>query len=670
VGTIAQGRSRWGTGRLLVGCVLGLAAAGCQTAVPWWERETQLDQHGVLDLRTKPWWTRATQLADGQQFTVKSQEPGGGWMLVKRERLTGRRANQSAIVWVIDDDGDMVMSPKVAPGVALHMADPNVAPGVGLDEGEAAPKVAGDAALRVRGPQCDQDSDCYVVDYGGDGLVDRMVDYIDNNRDGVPDEMDIRYFVKGELRRAWFWEDLDGDGKMWSLSNYEYSANCFTSDPYGNNMLYMNRYDSERRCWWPISECPFAFYDTKGNGQSGAVVRFSAAPIRFDPEKDADFANDAGRYEGPFYPELRTIGVVNIRYSIDMDNLNSAETPLHYDMGFNMVGKQPYEFAGMRHTNPLRRSPKTTICARHADCRRISETYPAEQTGFSWREFEDGTIAIGNPGGVEKGSRVEKGFSTQGQSPFQDWRWEGVFWIWGRRIMHNTGGPVQRWNVRREFCPTPSTRRELYYSEIDRRIHLKGATDGWIEIGCLGDKEPIGEMRMFDTNGDGYFERWEMYLADRAAPARVCTARDPRAKVLPADWKRVQAFYTGKVLPDAIAADEKLIAAMAEVEPFTPPASLTKALALATCAAERRYVLDVIRELHYVSLREALEDRSEGMLDRAGADADDLRGRREMLDTSTRGWGLARTLAEMDQAYGEGRFERVCSMLEALAKEN
>ncbi len=611
-------------GRGPLACAVALFLCGCQAATPWWDRETQVNDKGVLDLRGKPWWPKALELGEGQQFLVKSQEPGGGWMLVRRERLTGKRANPGpAVVWIIDDDGDMTPAPRAAPGAM---------PDAGMDARPA--------------PQPDHDSDCYVVDYDADGLVDRMVDYM--HLDGRPDEMDIRYFVKGELRRAWFWEDLDRDTVMWSLANYEYNANCFTSDPYGDNMLYMNRYDPERRCWWPISECPFAFYDTDGDGQSEAVVRFSAAPIGFDASKDADFANDAARYEGPFYPELRTIGVVNIRYSIDIDDLSSDALPLHHDIGFNMTGKLPYDFPGMRHYHPLRRSPQTTICAPHSACRRISESYPAEQTGFSWREFEDGMIAIGNPPYADR-----------------DWRWEGVFWIWARRIMHNTGGPVQRWNMRREFRPTPSTRRELYYSEIDRRIHLKGATEGWIEIGCMGDRAPIGEQRMFDTDGDGYFDRWEVYAAGRPVPVRVTTVYDPRARSVPADWKRLGEFYTETVLPEAIRANEMLIAAMSNVRPFTPPETLTRALASATCDTERRYVLDIIREQQYTALRAALLSGSSELFDPAGGG--DLRGRREQLDASTRAWVFAGTLARMDQAYGEGRFDRVCAMLPALA---
>ena len=74
--------------------------------------------------------------------------------LVRRERLKRRKAD--AIVWVVDDDGDM------KPGDT---------------EG-------------------DKDNDCYVVDYDGDGRVDRLVDYLDNNGDGKADEMEIRYFVR------------------------------------------------------------------------------------------------------------------------------------------------------------------------------------------------------------------------------------------------------------------------------------------------------------------------------------------------------------------------------------------------------------------------------------------------------------------------------------------
>ena len=71
-------------------------------------------------------------------------------MLVRRESFRDRSNNLiEEIVWVIHDDED---------GSALRGGD--------------------------------RDSDCYTADDSGDGEVDRMVDYIDNDGDEDPDGMD------------------------------------------------------------------------------------------------------------------------------------------------------------------------------------------------------------------------------------------------------------------------------------------------------------------------------------------------------------------------------------------------------------------------------------------------------------------------------------------------
>ena len=122
--------------------------------------------------------------------------------------------------------------------------------------------------------------------------------------------------------------------------------------------------------------------------------------------------------------------------------------------------------------------------------------------------------------------------------------------------MHNTGGPIQNWNMRREFRPTPSTKRELYYCRVDHRIHLKGATDGWIRVGHLGNTDPWGEIRFFDTDRDGYFDRWETHLAGETAAARISTVRDPGIRELPSDWDELGKLYTEELLPEALHANE------------------------------------------------------------------------------------------------------------------
>jgi hypothetical protein len=601
---------------LVAGFVLGGWCAspsllrGQPPSVSWWETETAMDQHGCLLLSNKPWWNRAKALKVGEHFVVRSQYPGGGLMLVRRERVTragGRKAD--AIVWVIDDDGDM--RPDAIDG--------------------------------------DKKNDCYVVDYDGDGKVDRMVAYIDTDGDGKPDEMEIRYFQDGQLRIAWFGIDLDRRGRTWNLAGYEYSGDFFRSYPYGNALIYANKYDPEQKRWWPISECPFAFFDTQGQGQSEAVVRVSAVPLSFDPQEEPDMGNSAFSAAEPFRPRLRNIGAVNVRYSIDLDGLRSPERPLHYDLGFNLIGRVPYQFPGMARETPRRRTPKTTFCLSHVDTRRLAETYPAEQTGFSWREFADATLPLGDRPHAEEGRR-----------------WEGVFWTWSRRIMHDTGGPAQDWNVRREFRPAPSTTRELYYCRADHRIHLKGATEGWIVVGHLSGRDTWGEIRMFDTNGDGYFDRWETYLAGNPNPARVSTPGDAGIRDLPHDWKMLQQLYRQELAPQAIRADQELMAAMQPMADFVPPQSLTKALPAATCDSERGYLLDVIRETQYLALHAKLARRSHELL--AAVSLRDTRRSVQERAASESAWAYARTLSQLDAAYGEGRYDTVSELLRALAK--
>jgi len=562
----------------------------------WWKAETALSGEGTLSLADEAWWAEARALGPGQHKMLRSAHVGGGRMLVRRERTTVKGKVLDRLVWVIDDDGDM-------------------------------PAGAADG---------DTDSDCYVVDYGADGTVDRMVDYIDNDGDGDADEMDIRYFHKGQLRIAWFGFDLDDDNKMWSLADYEYDRNFFRSDPYGESMICAGKYDPENRRWTPISECPFAFYDTDGDGFSEAVVRVSAVPLGFDPNRERDPGNSLFRPSQPFQARMRKIGVVNVRYSIDLDNLSGKARPLHYELGLNLIGRLPYRFEGMEHTNPLRRPPETVVCLPHSAARPMAETYPAEATGFSWREYADDTVTLGF------GPRADK-----------DRRWEGVFWVWRRRVMHNTGGPTQTWNMRREYRPTASRKRAFYFARADRRIHLTGAAEGWLRVGHLGGGKAWGEVRMFDTDADGYFDRWETYREGSPMPVRVATVRDAGVRDLPTDWTELGRLYTTELLPEALRAGRGIIDAMRRVLPdHATPECLRKALADADDDTERHYVLGLVREDLYLALRRHLRAAAP-----KGPDRDE-----------SRAWALAARLSRLDAAYAEGRYKETARILAGLRK--
>lgn len=598
-------------GMIGVGGCSGLGASGAMRAGegmrgPWWMRRTALGPQGELRLDHQPWWPRACELEVGQGFAVDADDAPDGSMFVRCERFRNRSREVEAIVWIIDDDSD---------GSAIAGGD--------------------------------FDSDCYVVDYDRDGVVDRMVDYIDNDDDNDPDEMDIRYFVEGELRQLWCGHDLDDDNIMWDLAGYEYSGDFFKSDPHGDEMIFMNRFDPQLGEWGPISECPFAFYDLDGDGYSEEVVRVSAVPMRHDATIDPDYANDSARYRGPWRDEMRQMGVINIRHSFDIDNGNGPDAPLHYEFGFNLVGATPYTFAGMEHFNPKRRPPQVTRVIPHKRLRSISRGYHASQTGFSWHEHEDDTIAIGAPPREE-----------------EDRRWEGVFWLWERRFMENTGGPGQKWNVRREWSDRPSDHRRLYYSGVDRRIHLFGAEEGWIQLGHFGGLGEMGEIRMFDTDGNGLFDRWEVYAAGADRPSRVTTVRDEKTRWIDLDYKMLSAFYTGEVLPEAMSANDRLMTAMARVRPFEPPDELRRAMGSGP-DTHRRYAQDLVRELHYQDLRQHLQAMAQGVL--RGAETDDLRrlkpGELETKLNSHTAWRLVRACQRLEVAYGQGDYDRACDIL-------
>ena len=597
-------------------------SAADEKPTSWWEAETALDRNGRLLLTGKPWWRRAAALKVGEHFSFQSTLPGGGRMIVRRERLVfppPKSKTVDALVWIIDDDGDM--RPADADG--------------------------------------DRDSDCYVVDYDGDGKSDQIVDYMDNDGDGRADEMDMRYFADGQLRMAWFSTDLDRDGRMWNAAWYKYVYTPYSDDdpnhvdPYdasGDAEIIVNKYDPEQRRWWPASECPFAWYDTDGDGATEEMIRAAVVPRLPYPPAEIDGGNTHCNTR-PFEPRFRDTSLAAIRYCIDLTGSSSAKHRVHYDLGLNMTGdRTPYRFEGMERTNPLRRRPKTIICIPHRALRALADKYPANQTGLSWFEFPDDTVSIGCLPREDK-----------------DRHPDGVCWTWDRRYMHDTGGPTQYWNIRREFRPSPSDRRELYYSVVDRRIHLKGATEGWTRVGHLGGGgKPWGEVRAFDTDGDGYFDRWETYRDGTAAPVRVATVRDQRVRSLPHDWKELQTLFTGELLPEAIRANEKLIAALRAADgDFHPPGYLEKALEQATFDTERLYVLGIIRESRYLAVRDKLAARQQKLL--ASARPDDTKRDRGNAP-SVRAWESAVSLTKLDAAYGEGRYDKAAKILKSLVE--
>jgi len=231
------------------------------------------------------------------------------------------------------------------------------------------------------------------------------------------------------------------------------------------------------------------------------------------------------------------MGNLNVRYSFNIKNSDTERQPLNYDMGFTMVGKVPYDYAGMEQFKAKRRHPKAFVHIQHSSALAMANSYPALETGFSWDEWGDSTLGAGS-------------------RPV----WEGVFWIWERHILFNTGGPTRKWNMRREYDGTPSRERKLYYSEVDKRIHLLNAGEAGRRWATSSAPRRSPKSGRSIRNGDGYFDRWEYDLDNDGRPERTTTVRDSRARPVTFSYQELNRMFTREVLPAAILEDEKLIA--------------------------------------------------------------------------------------------------------------
>lgn len=173
---------------------------------------------------------------------------------------------------------------------------------------------------------------------------------------------------------------------------------------------------------------------------------------------------------------------------------------------------------------------------------------------------------------------------------------------------------------------------------------------------------------MFDTDADGYFDRWETHRTGAANPVRVSTVHNAGIRDLPHDWKKLQEVYTQELLPEALQANEKLMAAMRLVdENFQPAEYLSTALEEAEFDSEKLYVQDIIRESQYLALREKLTKQSEQLLAASQSTVAFSRPMPEIMAT-VRNWDLAVAISKLDIAYGEGRYDDAVQILRELVK--
>ena len=561
----------------------------------WYMQETAMTDDGRLTFLQKPWWPRAQALKEGDSFTLDLNGDGRPDTMITRK--------DGHIIEAIDDSGK---------------------------------------ATDI----WNQASTCYVVSLKGDGLVDRMIVYTDNNHDGKADEMEIRHYQDGYLRYAWFGENYDPDGlQIFALKDWSYAGNNANNKFRGNLMIYLNKYDPKTKGWLPLSECPFSFWDPNHDGHGEIVLRVSAAPLATRTGPDTDYANNYNYMWAPEATPLDAMGNLNVRFSFNIDP-EPRRDPLnkpHYNFGFTSVGSEPYKYSHMTYTNPMRRPPQTVMRVAWNDGIQAGMNYPAHETAFTWDESRS------------------------------VWRWEGQFWIYERIYLANTGGPTWRWNMRREYSPDPSAKRQIYYSEADKRYHLVGAKEGWLEAGHLVNKTKDLEFRWFDRDGDGRLDTVQVFEGDNDVPVREARF-DPRAGEAKLDRTTMMAEYNNRILPQAIQENQQLIAAMKKLVSVPAAAAYEVEATSADMAERRRYCLDIARELYFLEVRKKLRLASAsqpypvGELDgsKFRNTAPGSKGKGYSMGDSMRFWDRERRIMKFEQQYDDGRLIEARATLEQI----
>ncbi|MBC7361041.1 MAG: hypothetical protein H5U06_01965 [Candidatus Aminicenantes bacterium] len=589
--------------------------AGEESRGSWWMKQTAISSDGQMaSLKSKRWWKKASELKPGESLVVEEKGEAKDRMVIKVESYER-------------EDGEEVQ-------VLVWVID---------DDGDESLKSGGDFH-----------DDCYVYDLNRDGLVDVLVDYADENDDGQADYMEIRLFERGQLVRAWFGYDFENIGEIFKFRNpLDLISEKFSQNLSGNKFYFKNVLNPLSGTWAPADICPVASFDLNQDGLSDLVVRFNLQPT-------SSFTKATTSFEPINFwsKELQSVVIHSLEISYDVDRGNSLENPFHYDLGLILEGCQAYDFSNFKTYSPKRRPPQEVYVIPYEKTREILNGYQADTAGFSWKEFSDLSIADN---------------SNQGETEGQ-----GIGWVWERRPLTTSSLYIQKWNIRREVAEGLIAPPEFYYSDLDQRIHLYGATEGWIQVGNFAGLPRLGEIRYFDTDGNGFFDRREIYLTNSSRPVLVMAAKEEKAKKIPFDLKQVSEFYLNDILPEALARNEKLLQAMKDVYVFELPAGLKEAMDKASFS-ERRYLLDIYCLLYFINLRDhflTLANQrlfQETIKDTSGKFYGDLypglfKNPREVASAlkSDQAWKLVRLLTDIELAFSQAEVEKTISLLKRI----
>jgi len=514
--------------------------AGEESRGSWWMKPTAISVEGrMASLKSKKWWKKAVALKPGESLIVEEKGEAQDRMAVRIESYTSQSGEKVEALVWVIDDD-------------------------------------GNESLKSGG---DFHDDCYVYDLGRDGLVDVLVDYADENGDGQADFMEIRLFERGQLVRAYFGYDFENIGEMFKFKTpMDLVSEEFSWNLSGNKLYFKNVLNPLSGTWSPAELCPLASIDLNQDGLSDLVVRFNLQASSSDFSR-RHLPESFKRWS----KEMSDLEVQSLEISFDVDRANSQEKPFHYDLGLNLEGRLRYDFEHYPIYSLKRRPPQEVYTVPYEKIMEVLNNYQAAITGLSWKEYGDQ--------------------STIGDSVSSPSEGEGIGWVWERKTVSTSLHNLQKWNVRREIAERPASQPGLYYSELDQRVHLYGAGEGWLQVGNFAGLPRLGEIRYLDTDRNGFFDYREVYLTNSIRPVLVLKAREEKAKRVSFDFRQLSDFYLNEVLPGVFDRNEKLLRAMRELYVFRPPDGLKEAMEKSRLS-EKRYLQDIYCLLYLIDLRD------------------------------------------------------------------
>ena len=149
-------------------------------------------------------------------------------------------------------------------------------------------------------------------------------------------------------------------------------------------------------------------------------------------------------------------------------------------------------------------------------------------------------------------------------------RWEGVIAHGSKEFKQVGGPPCSVNNKRNELSVQPVSPMRLYYDEADHRLHLAGASEGWLYVDFDFDGKVDAEYAWVDDDKDGRFDRRRLDLDADGAVDFEWPMQDGKRREVPLEWKKIKDFYVPML--NALLADSQCFIDAARAALGNPPA--------------------------------------------------------------------------------------------------